>query len=88
MTLDDLNQPLPHDLLLEDQQHQSMEHNTLVTYNFIEGEVIDVPEPEYESSHSIKVGKPTFSSRAENHIKYKADNIKINDRDIKKRKKL
>ena len=59
-----------------------MEHNTLVTYNFIECEIIDIPEPEYEKSHSINVGKPTFSSRTENPLKCKADNVKIKDRDL------
>jgi hypothetical protein len=86
VTLNDLNQPLPHDLLLEDQRHQAMEHNTLVTYKFIEGDIIDVPEPEYEKKNSISVGKPNFLSKTENYTKRKADNVKINDRDIKKRK--
>ena len=60
VTLDDLNQPLPHDLLLEDQWHQAMEHNTLVTYKFIDGDIRRIPEPEYERKHCINVGKPTF----------------------------
>jgi hypothetical protein len=67
VTLNDLNQPLPHDLLLEDQRHQAMEHNTLVTYKFIEGDIIDVPEPEYEKKNSISVGKPNFLSKTENY---------------------
>jgi len=57
----------------------------LVTYKFIEGDIIDVPEPEYERKHSIKVGKPTFLSKTENWMKCKADNVKINNRDIKKK---
>ena len=63
-----------------------MEHNTLIAYKFIEGDIVDIPEPEYERKHRIKVGKPTFSSKTENQMKRKTDNVKINDRDIKKRK--
>jgi len=34
----------------------------------------------------MKEKKPTFLRKTENCIKSKADNIKVNDRDIKKRK--
>jgi len=34
----------------------------------------------------MKEKKPTFLSKTENRVKSKADNIKVNDRDIKKRK--
>jgi len=46
--LQDLNKPIPHDLLVEIRRLENLEHNTLVQHGFIKGSIIPIPEPESE----------------------------------------
>jgi hypothetical protein len=43
---DDLNKPLPPDLLMESHRLEALEHNTLVRNGFLQAPLVDVPDPE------------------------------------------
>lgn len=54
--LEDLNKPIPHDLYVEIQHLQKLEHNTLVQSGFITGSILPVHDPESEcNSKTIKI---------------------------------
>lgn len=48
VTLDQLNKPLPSDLLQEARRFDAIEHNTYIKHGFCDGTVINVPDAEAE----------------------------------------
>lgn len=50
VTLEDLNKPIPSDLMKEVKRLNALEHNTSIRYGYTFGEIQQVPEPESENS--------------------------------------
>ena len=46
VTIQQLNKPLPHDLLQEIHRLEAIEHNTMITHDFKKGTLISVPDVE------------------------------------------
>ena len=51
VTIQQLNKPLPHNLLQEIRRLDAIEHNTMITHGFKKGALISVPDVESESLH-------------------------------------
>ena len=51
VTIQQLNKPLPHDLLQEVHRLEAIKHNTMVIHGFKKGTLISVPDVESESLH-------------------------------------
>jgi len=68
VTIQQLNKPLPHDLLDEVHRLESIEHNTLITHGFRKGTLVPVSDVESENSlthrnHKIKVIQERINKR-------------------------
>lgn len=46
VTLEGLNEPPPLDLRIEHRRQKALEHNTLIRLGYIEGDYVEVPDPE------------------------------------------
>lgn len=56
VTIQQLNKPLPHDLLQEIRRLEAIEHNTMITHGFKKGTLISVPDVESDClDHSPKI---------------------------------
>jgi PIF1-like helicase len=62
VTLQQLNKPLPHDLLLESACLDALEHNTYIEHGFADGPLVKVIDPESERS----LARTTFKARFDN----------------------
>ena len=51
VTIQQLNKPLPHNLLQEVRRLEAIEHNTMVIHGFKKGTLISIPDVESESLH-------------------------------------
>ena len=72
--LEDLNKPIPHDLLVEIRRLEKLEHNTLVQHGFIKGSIISIPEPETEhKKKKIKI-KSEYLEPTSHKRKYREKN--------------
>ena len=74
VTIQQLNKPLPHDLLHEVRRLESIEHNTLITYGFQSGSLVPVPDLESEHSLSHKTHRIEFVQERINKRKKKTIN--------------
>ncbi|KAG1800615.1 hypothetical protein EV424DRAFT_1352073, partial [Suillus variegatus] len=62
VTIDQLNKPLPYDLLMEVRRFEALEHNTYVRLHLLEGEAISIPDPESEREVRPLKLRPTFNT--------------------------
>jgi len=46
VTLEDLNEPPPLDLRVEHRRQKALEHNTLIRLGYLDGDYVEVPDPE------------------------------------------
>ena len=58
--LDELNKPLPSDLLIEVHRFEALEHNTYIRYGINIGNMVPVPDAEAERSVRTFTPKPKF----------------------------
>jgi len=58
--LDQLNKPLPADLLVEVQRFEALEHNTYIRHGLRAGDIIPMPDAEGEQLVKHAPFKPTF----------------------------
>ena len=60
VTLQQLNKPVPHSLLLETRRLAALEHNTYIQYGFSEGIFQTVPDPEGETGDRKAIPVASF----------------------------
>lgn len=74
VTIQNLNKPLPHDLLEEVRRLEAIEHNTLITYGVQSGPPIPVPDAESECSSTHVSHRVQWIQEERNKQKRKREN--------------
>jgi hypothetical protein len=92
VTLDQLNKPLPVDLIREVRRFEAIEHNTYIRCGFRTGEYVQVPDAEAESTNqptpvcSSMTAPPTRPSTKRKRTKKDIEGGDANDGDRRQRK--